>query len=176
MAKQAVKSIEIPSLPPVVVLATGQTIVPAAEKAQIESISVEKGKPGTQTHSITEIYSGKDFVQGLNPVQGQFIFNLVTGGLGSGRGDRPTAFANWAVQVFSQMSDHPFFRPLSNYNVIVEYGKRGGTMVYPVEDLLAMCEIKARNTQISHERFPPERKVAEVKTRKTKTADVSLTL
>jgi len=50
--------VAVQSLPPVKVLATGQPIVASAEKAQISSISVETGKPGTKSHKSTLIKNG----------------------------------------------------------------------------------------------------------------------
>ena len=169
-------SIKIPNLPGVRSLINGTNIVASAEKAQIQSISVERGNPGTKSHAITELYSEGKYVDGLHPSQRDFIFNLVAGGLGSGRGDRPTSFAQWCVDVQKQYSESTWFSGLAKYNVIMEYGKRGGTMVYPVKDLLNLCEVKARNTQVSHERFPPERKPAASRTKEPETVEVSLVL
>jgi len=169
--------VAVQSLPPVKVLATGQPIVASAEKAQISSISVETGKPGTKSHKSTLIYEGKDFVDGLHPTQGRFLLNLIIGGLGGGRGDRPTAFASWCVEVAKQFESLPSLKSLEKYNVVIDYNNRGGTVVYPVEDLLTICEIRTRNTEISHERFPPDRKApARKRDKEPKTVKVSLTL
>lgn len=169
-------NMQIPNLPSVRSLVNGTHIVPSAEKAQIQSISVERGKPGSKSHAITELYSEGKFVEGLHPSQRDVIFNLVAGGLGSGRGDRVTSFAEWCVIVQNEYKDSTWFGGLMKYNVIIEYGKRGGTMVYPMVDLVEMCEIKSRNTQVSHERFPPERKPTAVRTKEEKAIDVSLVL
>ena len=169
-------NMQIPNLAGVRSLINGTPIVASAEKAQIQSISVERGKPGQKSHAITELYSEGKFIDGLHPSQRDLIFNLVTGGLGSGRGDRPTSFATWCVEVEAEFGDSAWFSGLAKYNVIIEYGKRGGTMVYPVKDLLNMCEVKARNTQVSHERFPPERKPTASRTKEPKEVEVSLIL
>ena len=168
--------VTIPNLPGVRSLINGTGIVASAEKAQIESISVERGKPGSKSHAITELYSEGKFIEGLHPSQRDVVFNLVAGGLGSGRGDRVTSFATWCVVVQNEYGDSTWFSGLAKYNVIVEFGKRGGTMVYPMQDLIEMCEIKSRNTQISHERFPPERRPVATRTKEEKAIEISLVL
>ncbi len=174
---QEMPNIKIPNLPPVKVLATGQAISATAEKAQISSIAVETGKPGNKSHKQTEIYNDGNFVEGIHPSQASVIMNLLIGGLGGGRGDRPTAFASWCVAVNEKFKDTPFFSNLSKYTIVTAYHSRGGTMVYPFEDLMAICQIRARNTEVSQVRFPPDRKVPENKTPKErKTVDVVLTL
>lgn len=179
MAKKAAKSVkmvEIPKLPPARVLATGQPIVPAAEKKQIVSIIMEKGKPGTQSHKQIEVYSDGKFVDGFHPIQADIIFNAVLGALGSGRGDRPTGFAAWISTISDELSDNAEFKNLSSYNVIVDFDKRGGTLVYPMEDLYEICRIRTRNTRVSHDRFPPERTQPEVKTERTQEVEIGLSL
>jgi hypothetical protein len=170
-------SIKIPNLPPVKVLATGQSISATAEKAQIASITMETGKPGNKSHKQVEIYSGGKFVEGIHPSQAAVVMNLLIGGLGGGRGDRPTAFAQWCVDVEDQFKESQFFSNLSKYTIVTAYNSRGGTMVYPFGDLLDICKIRARNTEVSQLRFPPDRKLPPDKTPKErKTVDVVLTL
>lgn len=176
MAKKATKTIEIPNAPPIRLLTTNQTIVPAAEKGQIERVFVETGTPGNANHKQHLIYQEKQIVEGVNPFQGNFIFNLVIGALGSGRGERPTAFAAWAVQIQDQFADHKFFKPLLRYNVVVEYKSRGGTVVYPVRDMLEMCQLKRTNILKSIERFPPDKKAPATRTKAPTEVQVSLTL
>lgn len=168
--------IEIPVAPPIRLLTTNQPIVPAAEKGQINRIMVETGTPGNANYKQHIIYQEKEIVEGVNPFQGQFIFNLVAGALGSGRGERPTAFAAWAVQVQDQFADHKFFKPLLKYNVVVEYKSRGGTVVYPVRDMLQMCQLKRTNILNSIERFPPDKKAPTTRTKAPREVEVSLTL
>jgi hypothetical protein len=170
------KMVELPNTPPIHILATGATITPAAEKAQINTITVERGNPGTKSYTEHLIWKDNEIVKGVNPFQGQFIFNLVTGALGSGRGQRPTAFAAWAVQVSEEFNEHAMLKPLLRYNVIVDYQRRGGTVVYPVKDMLALCDIKRKNILNSIERFPPDVKTPQTRPRKTKAVEVSLTL
>ena len=175
MAKKGIK-VEIPVLPPIRLLTTNAPIVPAAEKGQINRILVERGTPGKQGYTEHVIYEDKEIVDGVNPFQGNFIFNLVAGALGSGRGERPTAFASWAVQVQEQFEEHKFFKPLMRYNVVVEYKSRGGTVVYPVTDMLEMCQLKRTNILNSIKRFPPDKKATTVRRRTPKQVEVSLTL
>jgi hypothetical protein len=169
-------NVEIPRLPPVKVLATGQAIVASAEKGQISSITVEIGKPGGKSHRTVEVYADKEFAQGLHPSQAAVLMNLAIGGLGSGRGDRPTAFAAWSIEVADQFGEAPFYKSLSKYTLVVDYNNRGGTMVYPFTDLLDVCRIRTRNTEISQQRYPPDRKPIVRQPKKPKTVDVSLTL
>lgn len=176
MAKQPVRTVKIPSLPPIRILSTGATIAPAAEKGQINAITVERGNPGTKSYTSHLIYKDNNLVEGVNPFQGNFLFNLVAGALGSGRGARPTAFAAWSVQVAEDFAEHAFFKPLLNYNVIVEYKRRGGTVVYNVKDMLTMCAIKRKNILNSIKRFPPDDKNPATRTRTAKQVEVSLTL
>ncbi len=176
MAKQAVKTVKIPSLPPIRILSTGATIAPQAEKGQIHTITVERGNPGSKSYTQHLIYKDNTIVEGVNPFQGNFLFNLVAGALGSGRGERPTAFAAWSVQVSEEFAEHAFFKPLMRYNVITEYKRRGGTVVYPVKDMLQMCDIKRRNILNSIERFPPDVKAPTTRTKAAKQVEVSLTL
>ncbi len=174
---QEMPTIKIPNLPPVKVLATGQAISATAEKAQISSITVETGRPGNKSHKQTEIYNEGKFVEGIHPSQASVIMNLLIGGLGGGRGDRPTAFASWCVEVNDKFNDTAFFSNLRKYTIVTSYNSRGGTMVYPFEDLMAICQIRARNTEVSQVRFPPDRKAPVDKTPKErKTVDVVLTL
>jgi hypothetical protein len=175
MAKKGTK-VEIPVLPPIRLLTTNQPIVPAAEKGQIDRIIVERGTPGKQGYTEHVIYEDKDIVDGVNPFQGNFIFNLVAGALGSGRGERPTAFAAWAVQVQDQFNEHKFFKPLMRYTVVVEYKSRGGTVMYPVQDMLEICRLKRTNILNSIERFPPDKKAPTTRKRTPKQVEVSLTL
>ncbi len=175
MAKKSIQ-VEIPVLPPIRLLTTNQPIVPAAEKGQINRILVETGTPGNANHTQHLIYEEKSIVEGVNPFQGNFIFNLVAGALGSGRGARPTAFAAWSVQVQDQYVDHKFFKSLMKYNVVVEYNSRGGTVVYPVTDMLEMCRLKRTNILNSIERFPPSLKVSPSRKKEAKRVEVSLTL
>ena len=176
MVQQAAKTVKIPSLPPIRILSTGATIAPAAEKGQIHVITVERGNPGTKSFTSHIIYKDNNLVEGVNPFQGNFLFNLVAGALGSGRGARPTAFAAWAVQVAEDFADHAFFKPLLNYSVIAEYKRRGGTVVYPVKDMLTMCAIKRKNILNSIKRFPPDAKNPTTRSRNAKEVSVSLTL
>jgi len=169
-------NVKIPSLPSVKVLATGQPIVASAEKGKISSITVETGKPGNKSHKQTTIYSDKEFIKGLHPSQAAVLMNLAIGGLGGGRGGRPTAFAAWCIAVRDAYNESTFFQNLSKYTIVVDYNTRGGTMVYPFNDLMDICEIRARNTAISQERFPPDRKPVVRKKAEPKTVEVSLTL
>lgn len=169
-------NVKIPNLPSVKVLATGQPIVASAEKGQIGSITVETGKPGNKSHKQTTIYSDGKFVEGLHPSQAAILMNLVIGGLGGGRGDRPTAFASWCVAVADAYKESAFFQSLSKYTIVVDYNTRGGTMVYPFRDLMDICRVRTRNTEISQQRYPPDRKPAVRKKAEPKLVEVSLTL
>jgi len=169
-------NIKVPSLPPVKVLATGQPIVASAEKGQISSITVETGKPGGKSHKETVIYADKKFIEGLHPSQASVLMNLVIGGLGGGRGDRPTAFASWCVKVADEYAESQFFQNLSKYTLVVDFNSRGGTMVYPFGELMDVCRIRARNTEISQQRYPPDRKPIVRKKKEEKEVLVSLTL
>lgn len=169
-------NVKIPSLPPVKVLATGQPIVASAEKGQISSITVETGKPGNKSHKSQMIYSEKEFIKGLHPSQASVLMNLAIGGLGGGRGDRPTAFAAWCVAVEDEYAESLFFKNLSKYTLVVDYNSRGGTMVYPFIELMDICRIRTRNTAISQQRYPPDRKPIVRKKKEAKLIEVSLTL
>ncbi len=175
MAKKESKRVVMPNVAPIRLLTTGAPIVPAAEKGQITSITVERGNPGTQGYIEQVVWEDNAVVDGVNPFQGNFIFNLVAGALGSGRGARPTAFAAWAVQVQEEFNAHAMFKPLLRYTAIVDYAK-GGTMVYPITDMLTLCQIKRTNVLNSIERFPPDIKASTPRTKKVETVDVSVTL
>ncbi len=175
MAKAQVRRVELPNVPSIRLLTTGQPIVPAAEKGQINRITVEHGTPGNQNYVSHVIWEENAVVEGVNPFQGNFIFNLVAGALGSGRGARPTAFASWAVQVQEEFKAHAMFKPLMKYNAIVDYTK-GNTMVYPVTDMLTLCQIKRENVLNSIERFPPDTKATVQRKKAPKSVEVSLSL
>ena len=176
MSKQPVRTVKIPSLPPIRILSTGATISPSVEKGKINAITVERGNLGTKYYTSQLFNKVNNLYDGVNLFQDNFLFYLVAGALGSGRGARPTAFAAWSVQVAEDFAEHAFFKPLLNYNVIAEYKRRGGTVVYPVKDMLTMCAIKRKNILNSIKRFPPDDKNPATRTRTAKQVEVSLTL
>jgi len=181
MAKKNVapaKSIEIVALPPLKTFFSRTSMAPSQEKGQIDTIRVESGKPGTQTHKEMVIFSNKEFVTGIHPNQAAFILNTISGGTGNAKSDRHLGFAAWVSNV---VNSDLFGRMVAGlnpdkYNVIVVYKTRGGTMMWPLRELINWCELKANAARTSETRFPHKITVKALTTRTKKVAEVSVTL
>ncbi|MCJ7760588.1 hypothetical protein MUP59_05540 [Candidatus Bathyarchaeota archaeon] len=155
--------IEIPNLPTVRAFGSVLPIVPSAEKGQITEICVETGVPGTKDCKSIPVYHNRDFASGIHPSQAEFVFNVVIGALGSGRGERPLGFSSWVHDVVGKFSTQPWLKNLLKYNVVVNYSKRGGMMQYSMEDLVNLCQIKFNAGTASYKRWPREKSVRELK-------------
>ena len=134
--KSVGKKVEVLSLPPVRTFGSTQPIVPAAEKAQITSIDILVG--GKEIR----LYHDGQFVKGLHPNQAQFVFNSVIGGTGTARGARQLGFAQWCADAANQFKAMGFSKAPEAYDVVINYDKRGGTMIFKLSELLSMCTIK----------------------------------
>jgi len=177
-ASNNAKSVEIVALPPLKTFFSRTSMAPSQEKGQINEIRVESGKPGTQTHKEIVIYSGKEFVKGVHPNQAAFILNAISGGTGNAKSDRHLGFATWVSNVVNSNLFERMVAGLNpeKYSVIVEYTKRGGTMVWPMSELVKWCELKAAAARNSETRFPHEVTIKAPTTRTKKVAEVSVTL
>jgi len=169
--------VEIPNLPSVRAFGSVLPIVPQAEKGQINEITVETGTPGTKDCKSIPVYHDRDFAVGVHPAQAEFIFNVVIGALGSGRGERPLGFSAWVQDVVNKFSSQPWLKNLLKYNVVVNYAKRGGMMQYSMEDLINLCQIKYNAGTASYKRWPREKSMKELKSsREPQRVRVSTTL
>lgn len=168
--RKASKTVTVEHLAVPRVFGTNNPIALTIEKAQIETIAVELGKK-----SIT-IFAKNDFVSGVHPNQAAFVMNSVVGGAGSARGARQLGFALWVGENFPKFKSLGFTGEPKDYNVVVKYSRRGGTMVYPMSDLISMCVTKARIAKNSIMRFPLPEDKTPVRTAKTVEAEVSLVL
>jgi hypothetical protein len=164
------KTVQVENLGVPRVFGTNTPIALTIEKAQIETIAVELGKK-----SIT-IFAKNDFVPGIHPNQAAFVMNAVVGGAGSARGARQLGFALWVGENFGKFKNLGFAGKPEDYNVIVKYARRGGTMVYPMLDLISMCVTKAKIARNSVQRFPLPEDKTPARTEKTREAEVSLAL
>ncbi len=157
------KMITITPLPPVRVFGDpNSTIHPSVEKGQIISITAQKG---TKKHIM---FKNNEYAKKVHPNQAQYLFYLTIGALGTGRGDRQLGFCAWAVE----NSDRDELKPLMDWDIIVEYSKRGGTMWYKITELLELCAIKTAGATRSWEKFP--RPVKELSARQSTEKEVEV--
>lgn len=163
-SKNQTKVVKLQDLPPIRLFGSATTITPSVEKSQISSITVENGD--TQH----EIFKSGKIVKGVHPNQAEYIFNLVIGATGTGRGTRQLGFAHWAVHNADD------YKGLSKYDVIVEFNKRGGTMWFKFDELLNICKAKSDAAERSWDRFPRTLDEAPRKDGEPKEIEVSLML
>jgi hypothetical protein len=164
------KTVELMALPPLRVFGTNVPMAQGIEKGQITEILVEVG------NKVHKILAGSEFVKGVHPSQGSFVLNAVIGGLGSGRGARQLGFATWVAELASQLAKIGFSKKAEEYQIVVTYEKRGGTMVYPLMDLIGMCVTKAKAARTSYQRFPREDAKPAPRTQKSISAEVLVSL
>ncbi len=163
MASKAAKMIAIKPLPPVRIFGDPtSTIHPSVEKAQINSITAEKG---SRRHIM---FRKNEYVKGVHPNQAQFLFYLIIGALGTGRGARQLGFCAWAVE----NANLDELKTLSSWDVVVEYNSRGGKMWYKVSELIELCRIKNVGATRSFKKFP--RAIKESKARSSTTKEVEV--
>jgi hypothetical protein len=149
MAQKAVRKLTVQPLPPVREFGNPNvTIHPSVEKGQIVSIEVESGTGKNKKSHI--MFRKGEYVQGVHPNQAQFLFYLIIGALGTGRGSRQLGFASWAIENATREE----LKSLGKYDAIVEYNKRGGHMWYKISELLELCRIKTEGATRSFDRFP----------------------
>ncbi len=165
MAKKAIAKnmITITPLPPVRVFGDpNSTIHPSVEKGQIVSITAMKG---TKKQIM---FKDNGYAKRVHPNQAQYLFYLIIGALGTGRGDRQLGFCAWAVE----NSTLDELKSLMDWDVVVEYSKRGGKMWYKIAELLELCKIKTAGATRSWEKFP--RPVKELTERQTSEKEVQV--
>ena len=143
-------------------------IATSVEKGQITEISITAGGKATL------IYKDVSFVEGLNPNQAEFIFNAIVGGAGTARGARQLGFAQWITQISPKFKALGFSKSPEEYEVVVNYAKRGGIMVYNIKDLITLCGIKTNAARESFKRYP--RQADEPKSRDSKITEAEVTV
>ena len=167
MAGKAGKMITVEPLPPVRVFGDpNSTIHPSVEKAQINSITAEKG---TRKQLI---FKKNDYVKGVHPNQAQYLFYLIIGALGTGRGSRQLGFCAWSVENATREE----LKTLGTWDIVVEYNNRGGTMWYKVSELMDLCKIKVAGATRSFEKFPREFKAPTARKSSVKEVEVDFVM
>jgi hypothetical protein len=164
------KKVEVLPLPSVKIFGTSIVIVPSAEKGQIADIFVEIGDKKIQ------IFKNSSWLPGVHPNIAEFLFYAVIGGAGTARGARQLGFAHWVNEQAPKFNKFGFTKSLAEYNVVVNYAKRGGMMVYPLKDLVAMCALKDACAKESYKRYPREIEDKQIRTKKSEDVEVTVFL
>lgn len=156
------------SLPTLKAFGSTLPIATSVEKGQITEISIAAGG------KTTLIYKESAFVDGLNPNQAEFLFNAIVGGAGTARGARQLGFAQWITQISPKFKALGFSKNPEDYEVVVNYAKRGGIMVYNIKDLITLCSIKTNAARESFKRYP--RQADEPRSRDSKITEAEVTV